>query len=194
MLRLKMPTDPRWAELAKNNLREVMIDHAFCEQKAASSAISLIVTYPEYPEIVSKMSEIAIEEMEHFSQVHEKILARGWKLDRERKDPYVNDLRKFFQGGVGRHENLINRLLFSAMIEARSCERFRMLYKTIEDEELKSFYHNLEQSEAMHYALFIDLAKKYAPEGLDVEARWQDFLAYEADLMSKYGTQETIHG
>lgn len=194
MLRLKMPTDPRWAEMAKNNLKEALIDHAFCEQKAASSAISLIVTYPEHSEIVAKMSEIAQEEMQHFQQVHEKILARGWKLGRERKDPYVNDLKSFFPGGAGREENLVNKLLFSAMIEARSCERFRLLHKTVEDEELKAFYHELEQSEAQHYALFIDLARRYAPEGLDVEQRWQDFLKYEAKLMEKYGKEETIHG
>lgn len=194
MLRLKMPTDPRWVKLAEENLEELLTDHAYCEQKAASSAISIIVNYPQYSEIVEKMSAIAIEEMEHFGQVHNKIIERGWKLGKERKDDYVNELKNFFSGGAGKKEHLINKLLFSAMIEARSCERFRMLYKTVKDEDLKEFYHKLEQSEAMHYALFLDLAKKYAPKNYDVEGKWKSFLEYEAKIMQRYGKKETMHG
>ncbi|GAB5466254.1 MAG: tRNA-(ms[2]io[6]A)-hydroxylase [Candidatus Kapaibacteriales bacterium] len=195
MLRLKLSTEPRWAYLAENNIKEALIDHAFCEQKAASSAISLIVNFPEYPEIVTKMSEIAQEEMDHFSQVHEKILSRGWTLGKERKDPYVGDLWLYFRGkGKGRRTILIDRLLFSAMIEARSCERFRLLYKTVKDQELKNFYHKLEQSEAEHYSLFIALARKYAPDDYDVEKTWQGFLEYESKVVAKYGKTEHIHG
>jgi tRNA-(ms[2]io[6]A)-hydroxylase len=194
MLRLKMPTDPRWVKLAEENLEELLTDHAYCEQKAASSAISIIVNYPEYDDIVAKMSEVAIEELDHFKQVHQKLLDRGWKLGKERKDHYVNDLRKFFPGGTGKKVHLINKLLFSAMIEARSCERFRMLHRTVADKDLSEFYHDLEQSEAQHYALFINLAKKHAPTGMDVESKWQEFLDYEASLMAKYCKTETMHG
>lgn len=194
MLRLKLPTEKRWAELAQNNLKEALIDHAFCEQKAASSAISLIVTYPDYPELVEKMSEIAIEEMEHFKMVHEKILARGWKLDKERKDEYVNRLRKFFHKSPDRKINLINRLLLSAMIEARSCERFRVLTLTVEDEELKEFYHELTKSEAGHYAVFLNFARQYGEGILDVESKWQEFLKFEAELIKDYGNSALIHG
>lgn len=194
MLRLKLPTEKRWAELAQNNLKEALIDHAFCEQKAASSAISLIVTYPDYPELVEKMSEIAIEEMEHFKMVHEKILARGWKLDKERKDEYVNRLRKFFNKSKDRKINLINRLLLAAMIEARSCERFRVLTLTVQDEELKEFYHELTKSEAGHYAVFLNFARKYGEDIIDVEAKWQEFLKFEAELIKDYGNSALIHG
>ena len=136
MLRLKLPTDKRWAELVENDLKGALIDHAFCEQKAASSAISLIVNFPEYSEIVEAMTEVALEEMQHFQQVHKKILDRGWKLDNERKDEYVNRLIKFFPKTKVRKVSLINRLLFSAMIEARSCERFRVLSLNVKDKEL----------------------------------------------------------
>ena len=148
MLRLKLATEKRWAELAEKNLKEAMIDHAFCEQKAASSAISIIVNFPDYPELVKKMSEIAIEEMEHFRAVHDKILARGWKLKLGRKNDYVNKISKFFPKTSDRKLNLINKLLLAAMIEARSCERFRVLTLTIKDKELVEFYHELTKSEA----------------------------------------------
>lgn len=194
MLRLKLPTEKRWAELAENNLKEALIDHAFCEQKAASSAISLIVTYPDYPELVEKMSEIAIEEMEHFKMVHEKILARGWKLDKERKDEYVNKLRKFFHKSKDRKINLVNKLLLAAMIEARSCERFRVLTLTVKDKELSDFYHELTKSEAGHYALFLNFARKYGEGLFDVEAKWQEFLKFEAEIIKEHGNSALIHG
>lgn len=194
MLRLKLPTEKRWAELAENNLKEALIDHAFCEQKAASSAISLIVTYPDYPELVEKMSEIAIEEMEHFKMVHEKILARGWKLDKERKDEYVNKLRKFFHKSKDRKVNLVNKLLLAAMIEARSCERFRVLTLTVKDKELSDFYHELTKSEAGHYALFLNFARKYGEGLFDVESKWQEFLKFEAEIIKEHGNSALIHG
>lgn len=194
MLRLKMPSDPRWVELAQNNLKEAMIDHAFCEQKAASSAISIIINYPEYTEIVQKMSEIAIEELEHFRQVHEKIIARGWLLGTERRDYYVRDLMKFFKNSHDKKVTLVNKLLFSAMIEARSCERFRLLCKTVKDKELADFYHQLEQSEAEHYTVFLNFARKYGKDLLDVDALWEEFLKFEADLIQNYNKSEYIHG
>ena len=184
MLGLKLSTDPRWANVAESNLSEILTDHAYCEQKAASNAISIIIRFPEYSEIVSTMLQIAQEELSHFEQVHNKILARGWTLGRERKDEYVNDLASFIRKGQGRTVDLVERLLFAAMIEARSCERFRVLSQNVKDEELAQFYHELMISEANHYTTFITLARKYG-QGLDVDARWQAFLQFEAEVISK---------
>lgn len=195
MLRLKMKTDPRWVELAENNIKEVMIDHAFCEQKAASNAISMIVKFPEYSELVKKMSALVQEEMQHFNMVHDKILARGWTLGPERKDDYVNKLAAFFPKGGSRTQQLVNRLLIAAMIEARSCERFKTLSEHIKDKELAEFYYELMKSEAGHYTLFISLARKYGQQkGIDVDQLWEKFLEFESELISNYGKKETIHG
>lgn len=194
MLRLKLATEKRWAYLAENNLKEAMIDHAFCEQKAASAAISIIVNFPDYPELVEKMSEIAIEEMEHFRAVHDLILKRGWKLKLWKKDEYVNKISKFFPKSSDRRESLINRLLLSAMIEARSCERFRVLTLTVKDQELVDFYHELTKSEAGHYALFLNFARKYGDGFINVEAKWQEFLKFEAEIVKSYGKSASIHG
>ena len=197
MLGLKLPTDPRWANIAEKNLHELMTDHAFCEQKAASNAISIIVHYPEYSALVARMSEIAREELEHFEQVHQRILDKGWTLGRERKDPYVNDLAKFMVKTQGRLRALIERLLFAAMIEARSCERFRTLSNEVEDKDLAQFYHDLMASEAGHYTTFLQFARDIAASeqlDIDVDARWQAWLDYEASIITRYGDQETIHG
>jgi tRNA-(ms[2]io[6]A)-hydroxylase len=195
MLRLKTETDPRWADLANQDLEEILTDHAFCEQKAASTAISLIVKYPDYPELVTEMSALAREEMEHFQRVHEIILKRGYTLGRERKDEYVNELLSFVRKDASRIVNLVEKLLFSAMIEARSCERFRVLSENIEDKELSEFYRELMASEAGHYTLFLTLARKYGnPEGVDVDKRWHEFLAFEAELIKRYEGRARIHG
>jgi len=195
MLKLKMKTDPRWVALAENNIKEVMIDHAFCEQKAASNAISIIVKFPEYSEVVTAMSELVREEMEHFKMVHDKILANGWVLGQERKDDYVNKLMTFFPKGGSRVSHLVYRLLLAAMIEARSCERFKTLSENIKDKELASFYYDLMISEAGHYTMFIKLAKKVgAPEKIDIDKIWEEFLLFEGNLISNYGQKESIHG
>ena len=195
MFRLHKPTDPKWANLAESNLQEILTDHAFCEQKAASNAISLIVTYPELDELVSRMSALASEEMEHFQRVHEIILRRGWSLGRERKDHYVNQLLGYIRKGGNREEALIERLLFAALIEARSCERFKVLSENIRDVELAQFYHELMISEANHYTLFLSLARKYGSRsGIDVDKRWEEFLAFEGEIIEQYGITERIHG
>jgi tRNA-(ms[2]io[6]A)-hydroxylase len=193
MLGLKLPTDPRWVNIAEKNIEEVLTDHAYCEQKAASNAISSIVRYPEYPDLVTEMVRIAQEEMEHFGQVHQQLLKRGLKLGRERKDEYVHDLASFIKQGGSKEQNFVDRMLFAAMIEARSCERFKILSQEIEDEELRQFYFSLMASEAEHYTTFIGFARKYS-RGIDVDKRWQEFLEYEASLMMKYGKKETMHG
>jgi tRNA-(ms[2]io[6]A)-hydroxylase len=196
MLGLKLPTDPRWVNIVEKNIEEILIDHAYCEQKAATNAITIIVKFPEYPDLVQAMVELCQEEMEHFGMVHTKLIERGYQLGVERKDAYVNDLFDYLKHsypGDSRASFFVNRMLFSAMIEARSCERFRLLSEEINDEDLRSFYRSLMESEARHYTSFIHFARKYG-EGIDVDARWKAFLDFEATLMEKYGKEETIHG
>lgn len=193
MLRLKLPTDPRWVNIVEENIPEILTDHAWCEQKAATNAISLTVNFPEYPDIVIAMLELAQEELEHFKMVHDIIQKRNFTLGKERRDEYVNELYTFVRKGHQRHIVLVDRLLFSAMIEARSCERFKVLSENIKDPELSKFYHELMISEAGHYTMFLKLAKKHAA-GLDVDQRWQEFLDFEATVIAKYGNKETIHG
>lgn len=195
MLKLKMATDPTWVKnVVENNIEEILTDHAYCEQKAASSAISIIIQYPEYSELVSKMAEIAREEMMHFGMVHARLTERGFVLGKERKDTYVNQLYGFFKGHKDRRVNLVHKLLFSAMIEARSCERFHVLSKNIADKELAEFYHDLEQSEAEHYRVFISFARQYGESVMDVDKVWNEFLAYEGELIKNYGKKELVHG
>lgn len=194
ILKLQLPTDPQWVtNVVQSNIEEILTDHAFCEQKAASNAITLIVQNPNLSDLVQEMVMLAQEELDHFKRVHDLILQRGFVLGRERKDNYVNELAKFIIKGGGREAQLIDRLLFSAMIEARSCERFKVMSEHINDAELSAFYHELMVSEATHYSMFIRLAKKYAVT-IDVESRWKTFLKYEAQVVQNYGRSETIHG
>lgn len=194
ILKLQLPTDPLWVKnVVESNIQEILTDHAYCEQKAASNAITLIIQNPNYPEIVQEMAMLVQEEMGHFKRVHDIIIKRGYQLGKERKDDYVGELYKFIKPGGARQTQMIDRLLFSAMIEARSCERFKVLSENINDEELSLFYHELMISEAGHYTMFLRLAKKYGGD-IDVDARWKEFLAYEADVVKNYGKRETIHG
>jgi tRNA 2-(methylsulfanyl)-N6-isopentenyladenosine37 hydroxylase len=193
MLGLKLPTDPRWVNIVESNIDDILTDHAWCEQKAATNALSLIINNPNYPELVSALLEIVKEEVAHFEMVHNLILARGKTLGIERKDNYVNELYKFMQKGGSRKSSLVDRLLFSAMIEARSCERFRVLSENIKDVELATFYRELMISEAGHYTTFIGFARKYGDD-IDVDKRWKDWLDYEASIITNYGKETTIHG
>lgn len=194
ILKLQLPTDPQWVKnVVESNIEEILTDHAFCEQKAASNGITLIVQNPNLSDLVQEMAKLVMEEMEHFKRVHDLILERGFVLGRERKDNYVNELMQFVIKGGSRHEQLIDRLLFSAMIEARSCERFKVMSEHINDKQLAEFYHELMVSEATHYTMFIRLAKKYAGN-INVEKRWQEYLDYEAIVILNYGKKEGIHG
>ncbi|WP_182995279.1 tRNA-(ms[2]io[6]A)-hydroxylase [Pelobium manganitolerans] len=197
MFKLQLPTDPFWVKnVVESNIEEILTDHAYCEQKAASNAITLIIQNPQIPELVSEMAELVKEEMDHFKRVHDIIIARGYKLGLERKDNYVNELIKFLKKGGGeakRTENMVDRLLLAAMIEARSCERFKVLSEHVEDKELAAFYNELMISEATHYTLFIGLARKYGV-GIEVDKRWEQWLAYEGEVIKNYGKSETIHG
>jgi tRNA-(ms[2]io[6]A)-hydroxylase len=193
MLHLELPTDPRWVNIVEENIDEILTDHAWCEQKAATNAITIITFNPNYSDLVTDMLALAKEEIEHFEMVHEIIKKRGGVLGRERKDPYVGELYQFMQKGGTREDALVDRLLFSALIEARSCERFRVLSEHIKDEALSEFYKELMISEAGHYTTFIGYARKYGGR-TDVDKRWKEWLAFENEIISNYGKTETIHG
>lgn len=193
MLGLKLKTDPRWATIAESNLEEILTDHCWCEQKAAANAMYIIINNAEKEDLVTEMAKICIEEMEHFQMVHNIIKARGYEFGRERKDDYVNELVKFTKKGGNRNDALIERLLFAAMIEARSCERFKVLSENIKDQELAKFYRELMISEAGHYTTFLNFARKYS-ERVDVEKRWKEWLEFEGELITNYGNKETVHG
>ena len=193
MLGLKLPTDPRWVNIVEKNIDEILTDHAYCEQKAASTAISLIVSFPEYTELTQEMIALSREELGHFKMVHDRILARGKTLGRDRKDDYVIALLKFFPKGGSRTTQLVHRLLYAALIEARSCERFRLLSEQLQDKELADFYHKLMISEAGHYTMFLNFARKYG-DRKEVDKKWDALLTYEASIMKDLGNTETVHG
>jgi tRNA-(ms[2]io[6]A)-hydroxylase len=193
MLHLKLETDPRWVNIVESNIEEILTDHAWCEQKAATNAITIVTLNSEHTDLVTDLLALAKEELEHFQMVHEIIKKRGYKLGRERKDSYVNELYKFMNKGGNRIQSLVDRLLFSAMIEARSCERFKLLSKEINDPELSAFYHELMISEAGHYTTFIGFARKYGKD-IDVDKRWKELIQFESEIIKNYGKHETIHG
>lgn len=181
-LGLELPTDPRWTDIAQKNIKDVLIDHAYCEQKAASSCISLIIQYPERQNLVDALAPIVTEEWEHFKRVLHELKKRGYVLGPQRKDLYVEALTKFIKKGGSREQQLVEKLLLNALIEARSCERFKILSKTISDPELSEFYHELMVSEAGHYKSFLTLAKEYMPESV-VMKRWEEWLEHEAEIL-----------
>jgi len=193
MLGLKLPTDPRWVNIVEKNIEEILTDHAYCEQKAASTAISLIVSFPEYTELVQEMIALVKEEISHFKMVHDRILEKGWTLGRDRKDEYVLKLIIFFPKGGSRTTQLVHRLLYAALIEARSCERFRLLSEELEDKELAEFYRKLMVSEANHYTMFLGFARQYG-DRKEVDEKWQQLLKFEAEIMKDLSKSETIHG
>ncbi|MDI1354193.1 MAG: tRNA-(ms[2]io[6]A)-hydroxylase [bacterium] len=194
MLGLKLETDPNWVNIVEKNISEILTDHAWCEQKAATNSISIVIAYPYLTDLVDELLALSKEELSHFEMVHQKIKERGYTLGFERKDEYVNELYKFMRKGHKKEIVLIDRLLFSAMIEARSCERFKILSHHINDEDLRKFYHELMISEANHYTTFLAFARKYGKDIEDIDARWQQWLDYEAEVVKSYGKHETIHG
>ncbi len=193
--RLQLPTDPRWVNIVESNLAQILSDHAWCEQKAAANALTLVTLNPDCSDLVADMLALAKEEIEHFERVHQIIVARGYPLVKEGKDDYVGELAQYMKrsSNGSRQSGLVERLLFSAMIEARSCERFKVLSENISDPDLAAFYRELMESEAGHYTLFIGYARKYG-QGIDVEKRWREWLDFEASVIANYGKRETIHG
>ncbi|MDX1410167.1 MAG: tRNA-(ms[2]io[6]A)-hydroxylase [Saprospiraceae bacterium] len=184
MLGLKLPTDPRWVDLAGKSLAEILTDHAYCEQKAATSCISLIQSYPDKERLVRELAPVVAEEWQHFRSVIAKLDSLGLKLGFQRKDEYVNALMQFQKKDGSREDRLVERLLVCALIEARSCERFRLLSQHLKDETMRAFYHGFMVSEAGHYRMFIELARAYGdPER--VNQRWQEYLDFEKELMTQ---------
>ncbi len=184
MLGLKLPTDPRWVNLAEKSLEEILTDHAYCEQKAATFCISLIQMYPERERLVEELSPIVTEEWGHFRQVLVELKKRDLKLGKQRKDEYVNKLLKVQKKGGSHDDRLVEKLLTCALIEARSCERFRLLSLHISEDELKKFYHHFMVSEAGHYRLFLELANEYG-DPAKVKKRWSEYLVEEAKIMEQ---------
>lgn len=193
MLGLQLPTDPRWVDIVEKNIEEILVDHAYCEQKAASTAISFIISFPEKTELVQAMIDLVAEEMSHFKMVHDILIERGFELGRERKDEYVNQLMQFFPKGGSREDHLVNKLLYAALIEARSCERFRLLSDKLEDKQLAGFYKKLMISEANHYTMFLQFARTYGGRE-KTDQKWKALLAFEGELIKSFGTKKTMHG
>lgn len=183
-LGLNLPTDPRWTNIAEKRIEDILVDHAYCEQKAASSCISLIIQFPERSKLIEVLTPVVAEEWAHFERVIAQLTKRGFTLGRARKDEYVSELNKALRKGGSREEQLMDKLLMNALIEARSCERFKLLWKNIVDEELSRFYYELMVSEAGHYHNFIELAKEYMPDET-VSKRWAEFLELEAEIVQK---------
>lgn len=188
MLGLKLPTDPRWVNLAEKSLEEILTDHAYCEQKAATQCISLIQLYPDKDRLVEEVSPVVTEEWGHFRMVVAELKKRNLQLGFQRKDEYVVQLNKFVQKGGSREGRLIEKLLVCALIEARSCERFRLLSLGLDDPELKDFYHKFMVSEAGHYRMFLNLAEEYGDRKA-VQQRWQEFLDHEAQIIGSLGVR-----
>ena len=182
ILGLKLPTDPRWVNLAEKSLEEILTDHAYCEQKAALTCISLIQRYSDKEKLITELSPIVTEEWGHFRLVLAELHKRNLKLGRQRKDIYVNELLKFEAKGGSEEARFLDKLLMMALIEARSCERFKRLSEGLDDEYLRNFYRRFMESEAGHYTLFIELAETYV-EKEKVRNRWKEWLTYETDVM-----------
>ena len=193
MLGLQLPTDPRWVNIVEKNIEEILVDHAYCEQKAASTAISLIIGFPEKTELVQAMIDLVAEEMSHFKMVHDLLIERGFTLGRERKDEYVNRLMQFFPKGGSREDHLVHKLLYAALIEARGCERFRLLSEKLEDKQLARFYKKLMISEANHYTMFLQFARTYGGRE-KTDQKWKALLDFEGELIKSFGKKETMHG
>lgn len=184
VLGLELPTDPRWVNIAEKNIEDILVDHAYCEQKAASACISMIVQFPDKERLVEVITPVVAEEWAHFERVLEELNKRGFKLGPSRTDEYVKRLNKIERKGGNREHQLMEKLLINALIEARSCERFRLLWKNIEDEDLSIFYYELMVSEAAHYKNFLQLAKEYVQEEI-VMKRWRELLEAEAKIMQE---------
>ena len=183
ILKLKLNTDPRWVDIAAKNIEDILVDHAWCEQKAASTGISMIIHYPEKTRLVDELTDLVAEEWSHFERVLLELRKRGFALGRPRKDEYVVQLLAHVRKGGPRERQLLDQLLVSALIEARSCERFKLLWQHIADAELSKFYYELMVSEAAHFVAYVDLAKEYCDKQ-EVDARLQELLQIEGEIVT----------
>ncbi|WBO86296.1 tRNA-(ms[2]io[6]A)-hydroxylase [Hymenobacter yonginensis] len=183
ILKLKLNTDPRWVDIASKNIEDILVDHAWCEQKAASTGISMIIHYPEKTRLVDELTDLVAEEWGHFERVLLELRKRGYALGRPRRDEYVVQLLTHVRKGGARERQLMDQLLVSALIEARSCERFKLLWKHIPDPELSKFYYELMVSEAGHFVSYVELAKEYC-DPKQVEERLQELLKIEGEIVT----------
>jgi tRNA-(ms[2]io[6]A)-hydroxylase len=188
VLGLNLPTDPRWVQLVEMNIEDILTDHAWAEQKAASSCISLIIQFSEYGKVVEVLAPVVTEEWEHFRMVLNKMDQRGHRLGPPRSDEYVAQLHKIERKGGSREHQLIEKCLINALIEARSAERFKILWKNIHDKDLQDFYYQLMISEAGHYTNFIELGRAYMDSDY-VKKRWKEFLKAEAEIIRNLGVR-----
>jgi tRNA 2-(methylsulfanyl)-N6-isopentenyladenosine37 hydroxylase len=182
MLHLQSATDTRWLRQVDDHLDEVLIDHAHCEKKAAGTALNLIFHYVENVELCREMTEIVGEELEHFHLVIDLLARRGVRFRRLKPSQYgrkLNDLVRKQEP-----QRAVDRLLVAGIIEARSCERFQALSEHVEDEELKTFYRSLFESEARHHATYTRLATHFAPEQ-EVMRRLDEIAAAEAAIVAE---------
>jgi tRNA-(ms[2]io[6]A)-hydroxylase len=193
MLGLKFETETSWVEIAKDNLEQILTDHAFAEQKASANAISITINYSEETELVKEMLIIAIEELEHFQMVHKLMVDRGYVLGQAQRNDYALKLRNFFTKTNDRTNALVQRLLIAALIEARSCERFKVFSENLEDPELSNFYKELMISEANHYTTFLGFARSFQDPAV-VNEKWEALLNFEAEMMKNRGNKAKIHG
>ena len=193
ILGLQLPTDPRWVNLAEKSLEEILTDHAYCEQKAATSCISLIQRYSDKENLIAALSPIVTEEWGHFRLVLAELQKRNLKLGKQRKDEYVNALLDFQVKGGSYEDHFLDKLLTMALIEARSCERFKRLSEGLDDDYLRNFYRRFMESEAGHYTLFIELAETYIDKQ-KVRQRWNQWLEYEAGVIQQLAVRgDRIH-
>lgn len=193
ILGLQLPTDPRWVNLAEMSIEEILTDHAYCEQKAATTCISLIQRYSAKEKLVAELAPIVTEEWGHFRLVLAELHKRGLKLGNQRKDEYVNALIEFQQKGGDAEGRMLDQLLTMALIEARSCERFKRLSEGLNDPYMQKFYRRFMESEAGHYTLFIELAETYIDKE-KVRKRWAEWLVYEAEIMGQLDVRgDRIH-
>jgi tRNA-(ms[2]io[6]A)-hydroxylase len=186
VLGLELPTDPRWVDIAEKNIGDILTDHAYCEQKAATSCISLIVLYHDREKLVEMLTPVVAEEWDHFARVINELKKRNLPLGPARKDEYVEKLFQLQKKGGSKKQQLVEKLLMNALIEARSCERFRLLWKEIADKQLSEFYYELMVSEAGHYKNFLSLAKEY-DHPQRVHERWHELLKQEAEIVKSLG-------
>jgi tRNA-(ms[2]io[6]A)-hydroxylase len=184
ILGLQLPTDPRWVDLAGISMQEILTDHAYCEQKAATSCISIIQKYSDKELLVKELAPIVTEEWGHFRLVLQELNKRGLQLGKQRKDEYVNKLLQFQRKGGSSEDRFLDQLLTMALIEARSCERFKRLSEGLNDDYLRNFYRRFMESEAGHYTLFLELAETYIDKE-KVRKRWKEWLEYEAKIISE---------
>ena len=188
-LTLRVATAPAWLELAVQQFDRVLSDHAHCEKKAAAHALSLLNLYPHVPGLARAMARLAAEESEHLSQVIALLEKRGVKLGRDGGDPYAKGLQT--QVRQGEPARLVDQLLVSAVIEARSRERLELLATGLDDPELRTFYGRLALAEAGHGNLFLKLAQRV--DARDVEARLPHWLDREAELIRTLPIRAAVH-